>query len=118
MPLILYGIPNCGTVKKARAWLAEAGIEHDFHDYKKRGIDAGTLNAWAAEVGWEALLNRSGTTFRGLPEAQKAGLDEARAIALMQAQPAMIRRPALVGAGPLQLGFKPDRYQALFGRPS
>jgi arsenate reductase len=93
--IILYGIPNCDTVKKARAWLDARGIAYDFHDYKKAGIDEARLRAWAAELGWERLLNRAGTTFRKLPDAAKAGLDEDKAIALMLAQPSMIRRPVL-----------------------
>jgi len=114
MPLTLYGIPSCDTVKKARAWLAAAGIAHAFHDYKKAGLDTATLDAWIDEVGWEALVNRSGTTFRALPEAQKSDLDAPRAAGLMLAQPSMIRRPILVGAGPLRLGFKPEAYATLF----
>ena len=95
MPFVLYGIPNCDTVKKARAWLDSHGVAYDFHDYKKAGIDAARLRGWAAELGWERLLNRAGTTFRKLPDAAKADLDEDKAIALMLAQPSMIRRPVL-----------------------
>jgi arsenate reductase len=91
----MYGIPNCDTVKKARAWLDARGIAYDFHDYKKAGIDEVRLRAWAAELGWERLLNRAGTTFRKLPDTAKADLDEDKAIALMLAQPSMIRRPVL-----------------------
>lgn len=93
--MILYGIPNCDTVRKARAWLDRRGVAHDFHDYKKAGIDQARLRGWAVELGWERLLNRAGTTFRKLPEADKEGLDEDKAIALMLAQPSMIRRPLL-----------------------
>ena len=110
----LYGIPNCDTVKKARAWLGDAGIAYDFHDYKKAGIDEGRLRRWAAEAGWEKLLNRSGTTFRKLPEAERQGLDADKAVALMLAQPSMIKRPVLDRDGALTAGFKPDIYETLF----
>lgn len=115
MTLTMYGIPNCDTIKKARTWLTDHGIAHDFHDYRKDGIDDALLRGWVAEAGWERLLNRAGTTFRKLPEADKAGLDEDRAITLMLDQPAMIKRPVLVGAGPLMIGFKPDAYAAALG---
>jgi arsenate reductase (glutaredoxin) len=91
--ITLYGIRNCDTVKKARAWLDAQGVAYDFHDYKVAGIDEGRLRGWADELGWERLLNRAGTTFRQLPDAAKADLDEDKAIALMLAQPSMIRRP-------------------------
>jgi arsenate reductase len=103
--MILYGIRNCDTVRKARAWLDARGAAYAFHDYKLAGIDAGRLRAWAAELGWEKLLNRAGTTFRKLPEADKAGLDEGKAIALMKGQPSMIRRPLLDLGGRRLLGF-------------
>ena len=112
---VLYGIRNCDTMKKARAWLDARAIAYDFHDYKTAGIDRATLERWAGEAGWEALLNRAGTTFRKLPEAEKAGLDRARAIALMLAQPSMIRRPVLAAKGRLTIGFKPEIYAGLFG---
>src|SRR5689334_18723804 len=115
MPATLYGIRNCDTMKKAWTWLDEHGVAYDFHDYKKQGVTPQTLQAWAGEVGWEILLNRSGTTFKKLPDADKAGLDEAKAIALMVAQPSMIKRPVLAGAGPLLVGFKPEAYAARFG---
>ena len=108
----IYGIANCDTMKKARAWLEAGGVGYRFHDYKKEGIDRDRLAAWADELGWEALLNRSGTTFRALPEAEKAGLTRDRAITLMLAQPSMIRRPVL-DLGPRRLvGFKPEIYAA------
>jgi arsenate reductase (glutaredoxin) len=91
----MYGIRNCDTIKKARAWLEALGIAYDFHDYKLAGIDEPRLRGWAAELGWEKVLNRAGTTFRKLPEADKERLDEARAVALMLAQPSMIKRPVL-----------------------
>ncbi len=109
----MYGIPNCDTIRKARAWLAARGVDYAFHDYRKAGADAALLEGWAAQVGWEVLLNRAGTTFRKLPEADKAGLDRARAIALMVAQPSLIKRPVLV-ADEIVVGFSPERYAALF----
>jgi arsenate reductase len=112
MTVTMYGIKNCDTIKKARTWLEAHGVAYDFHDYKASGIDADTLRGWAKQVGWEVLLNRAGTTFRALADADKADLDEARAIALMVAQPSMIKRPVLESAGPLLVGFKPDTYVA------
>jgi arsenate reductase len=114
MTITLYGIPNCDTMKKARTWLEAAGVAYAFHDYKRAGAPADRLATWAEEVGWEALLNRAGTTFRGLPEADKADLDAARALALMAAHPSLIRRPVLEGAGALLVGFRPERYAAAF----
>lgn len=112
--MILYGIRNCDTVKKARAWLDAAGVAYDFHDYKTAGIDEARLGGWARELGWEKLLNRAGTTFRKLPEADKQGLDEAKAVALMLARPSMIRRPVL-DLGPSRVvGFGEDLYEAAF----
>ena len=111
----LYGIPNCDTMKKARTWLDGHGIAYAFHDYKKAGIDKATLEGWVKAAGWETVLNRAGTTFRALPDADKAGLDAARAVALMLAQPSMIKRPVLVAGGKMVVGFKPDQYQAFFG---
>jgi len=109
--MILYGIKNCDTVKKARAWLDARGVAYDFHDYKTAGIDAGRLRAWADELGWERLLNRAGTTFRKLPEADKEGLDRDKAIALMLAQPSMIKRPVLDLGGRRLLGFTAAAYE-------
>jgi len=108
----LYGIPNCDTVKKARAWLDERGQAYAFHDYKKAEIDEARLRGWIAEAGWEALLNRAGTTFRKLPDADKAGLDADRAVALMLAQPSMIKRPVVEHGGILLIGFKPEAWTA------
>lgn len=105
MTLTLYGIPNCDTVKKARSWLNAAGLVHDFHDYKKQGVDADLLNQWVAEVGWQPLLNRTGTTFRALSDEDKAGIDAAKAVRLMLANPSMIKRPVVTGAGALLVGF-------------
>lgn len=107
---IIYGIRNCDTMKKARAFLDAKGVAYDFHDYKTAGVDPAKLKAWAKEVGWEKLLNRAGTTFRKLPEAEREGLTEARALALMAAQPSMIKRPVLEAGGSLLVGFKPEDY--------
>ncbi len=112
----IYGIPNCDTMKKARTWLDAHKVTHDFHDYKKAGIDKARLEGWVKQVGWEVLLNRAGTTFKRLPDADKQGLTEKKAIALMLAQPSMIKRPVLEAKGKLTVGFKPDEYAKLFGR--
>lgn len=110
-PITIYGIKNCDTMKNARAWLDEHGVAYAFHDYKAKGIERARLEGWAREVGWEALLNRSGTTFRKLPEADKEGLSEKSAVVLMLAQPSMIKRPVLeIGNGKLLVGFKPELY--------
>ena len=111
----IYGIKNCDTMKKARAWLDAKGVAYDFHDYKTAGIDRPTLEKWSREVGWETLLNRAGTTFRKLPETDKNGLTEARAIALMLAQPSMIRRPVLVRGGDIVVGFRAETYAKALG---
>lgn len=111
----IYGIRNCDTMKKARAWLDGRGVAYAFHDYKTAGIDAATLEGWAAQAGWDKLLNRAGTTFRKLPESDRAGIDAGKAIALMLAQPSMIRRPVLVQDGRILVGFKPELYQEFFG---
>ena len=108
--LTIYGIKNCDTMKKARAWLDGRRIAHGFHDYKTAGIERGVLEGWARKVGWEVLLNRAGTTFRKLPESEREGLTEKKAIALMLAQPSMIKRPVLDIGGRLLVGFKPDEY--------
>ena len=111
----IYGIRNCDTMKKARAWLDTHGVDYQFHDYKTQGIARQTLEGWANSVGWEALLNRSGQTFRKLPDADKDGIDAKKALALMLAQPSMIRRPVLdAGGGKLLVGFRPADYQAAF----
>jgi len=113
--VILYGIRNCDTMKKAWTWLDRAGVAYAFHDYKKLGVEPARLRAWTGEVGWQTLLNRAGTTFRKLPEADRQDLDEARAIALMAAQPSMIKRPVLDHDGKLLVGFKPEAYAVEFG---
>ena len=110
----LYGIPNCDTMKKARVWLDQHGVAHVFHDYRKAGIDRASLERWVAEHGWQTVLNRAGTTFRKLPEAERADLDDARAIALMLAQPSMIKRPVLDLGDRRIVGFKPEIYEAAF----
>ena len=113
-PVTIYGIKNCDTMKKARAWLDGHGVAYAFHDYKAAGIDRATLEGWAKKAGWEVLLNRSGTTFRKLPDAAREGLTEAKAIALMLDQPSMIKRPVLDIGGTLLVGFKPEQYEAAF----
>jgi arsenate reductase len=109
----LYGIRNCDTMKKAWTWLDQNGIAYVFHDYKKQGIDRARLESWVKELGWEVLLNRAGTTFRKLPDADRQDLDEAKAVELMLAQPSMIKRPVLDRDGRLLVGFKPAQYEAL-----
>ena len=111
--ITIYGIKACDTMKKARAWLEAHDIAYAFHDYKVAGIDRARLTGWVRKVGWEVLLNRAGTTFRKLPEADKAGLDQAKAIILMLAQPSMIKRPVLEAGAKLIVGFKPDAYAAI-----
>ena len=110
----LYGIRNCDTVKKARAWLDAAGIAYAFHDYRRDGLDPARLAGWIDRLGWEALLNRSGTSFRKLPAEARERIDRDRAMALMLAEPAMIRRPIAEVGKQLAIGFKPDAYAALF----
>ena len=112
MGVTLYGIRSCDTMKKAWTWLDQHGVSYQFHDYKKAGVDAERLGRWADRVGWEVLLNRSGTTFRGLPEADKQGLDREKALGLMLAQPSMIKRPVLEADGKVLVGFKPELYAA------
>ena len=111
----IYGIKNCDTMKKARAWLDAHGIEPRFHDYKTAGIDKGVLEGWAKVVGWETLLNRAGMTFKKLADKDKEGLSEKKAIALMLAQPSMIKRPVLDVGGRLTVGFKPEVYAKVLG---
>jgi arsenate reductase (glutaredoxin) len=113
--ITIYGIKNCDTMKKARTWLDGHDVAYTFHDYKAEGIDRASLERWSKEVGWEVLLNRAGTTFRALPEKDKDGLNEKKAIALMIAQPSMIKRPVLDIGGKLLVGFKPDVYEKQFG---
>ena len=112
MSITLYGIKACDTMKKARSWLDAHGIAYAFHDYKASGIDRASLQRWCDQHGWDRVLNRAGTTFRKLDEAQKADLDQARAIELMLAQPSMIKRPVLDLGDRSLLGFKPETYAA------
>jgi arsenate reductase (glutaredoxin) len=111
MTITIYGIKNCDTMKKARAWLDKRGVKYDFHDYKAAGIERERLERWCQTAGWETLLNRAGTTFRKLPDKDKNGLDAKKAVALMLAQPSMIKRPVLdLGGGKLLVGFKAEIY--------
>lgn len=117
MSVKIHGIKNCDTMKKAFAWLDGQGVAYEFHDYKKSGVTPEALADWCDAEGWEKVLNRAGTTFRKLPDADKAGLDRDRAIALMVEQPSMIKRPVLQTAdGRIEVGFKPDRYAEIFGK--
>jgi arsenate reductase len=117
MRVTIYGIKNCDTMKKARGWLEARRVDYEFHDYKAAGIDAARLTRWCREVGWEKLLNRAGTTFRKLPDADKEVRDECKAITLMSAQPSLIKRPVLDVDGRLLVGFRPEAYQdALSGK--
>jgi Spx/MgsR family transcriptional regulator len=113
----IHGIKNCDTMKKAFAWLDARGIAYEFRDYKKLGADETDLARWSDAAGWEKLLNRAGTTFRKLPEADQRDLTRDKAIALMVANPSMIKRPVLEKDGALEIGFSPERYAALFGKP-
>lgn len=114
MTITLYGIPNCDTVKKARNYLDDKGVAFDFHDYKKAGIEEASLARWCNEAGWEKILNKTGTTFRKLSDEDKAGLDQSKAIGLMLANPSMIKRPVVEGAGSLLVGFKEPEWSAAF----
>jgi arsenate reductase len=115
--ITIYDIRNCDTMKKARAWLDRRGVDYAFHDYKTRGIDRGRLETWARKAGWETLVNRAGLTFKKLPDKDKQGLNEKKAIALMLRQPSMIRRPVLeLSGGKLLVGFKPDEYARAIGQ--
>jgi arsenate reductase (glutaredoxin) len=117
MKITIYGIKNCDTMKKARAWLDKRGVDYAFHDYKTASIERAQLEGWSKKVGWEVLLNRAGTTFRKLPDKDKNGLDAKKAIALMLAQPSMIKRPVLdLGRGKLIVGFSPETYGAAISK--
>jgi Spx/MgsR family transcriptional regulator len=115
MSVTLYGIPNCDTVKKARKWLDEKGVAYAFHDYKKQGADPARLQHWVEDAGWETVLNRRGTTFRKLEDADKADLDAAKAVALMEAHPSAIKRPVVEYPGGLLVGFDPAEWDAALG---
>lgn len=114
MTITMYGIKNCDTIKKARTWLDSNGMAFAFHDYKASGIDAATVRGWVDEHGWEVILNRAGTTFRALPDADKQGIDADKAVALMVANPSMIKRPVLDLGDRRLVGFKPDVYAVAF----
>ena len=112
MIVTLYGLPNCDTVKKARDWLTARGLAYTFHDYKKAGADPAQLAQWCEIAGWETVLNRAGTTFRKLPDTAKSGLDAAKAVVIMAANPSCIKRPVVEHPGGLLVGFKPDQWAA------
>ena len=112
----MYGIPNCDTVKKARAWLDAHSVDYEFHDYKKHGVDAALLAQWMAKAGWEKVLNRQGQTWRKLSDAEKAAVkDDTSAIKLLRDKPSAIKRPAIEVKGQLLLGFDADEYQKMLG---
>jgi Spx/MgsR family transcriptional regulator len=111
--ITIYGIKNCETMKKARAWLEKHGVDYVFHDYKTEGIERERLEQWCKKVGWETLLNRAGTTFRKLPESEKASVDARKAMKLMLEQPSMIKRPVLELGGELLVGFGPENYSTM-----
>src|SRR4029077_51267 len=114
MAITIYGIKNCDTMKKARGWLDQRGVKYAFHDYKTAGVERARLEGWIKKAGWETLLNKAGTTFRKLPDSDKEGLTEAKAIRLMLAQPSVIKRPVLeLGGGKILVGFKPETYEAV-----
>ena len=115
MTIVMFGIPNCDTVKKARQWLDSRGIAYAFHDYKKQGADAGKIAGWVKRAGWEKVLNRAGTTFKKLPDADKDGLDAEKAVAVMAANPSCIKRPVVEHPGGLLVGFKPEEWEAALG---
>ncbi|CDO37088.1 MULTISPECIES: arsenate reductase [Novosphingobium] len=115
MSLEFYGIPNCDTVKKARKWLEGRGLDYTFHDYKKEGADAAKLEKWVAAAGWESVLNRAGTTFRKLPEEDKADLDAAKAVRIMEANPSCIKRPLVEHPGGILVGFKQPEWESALG---
>ncbi|MCZ8315278.1 arsenate reductase [Phreatobacter sp.] len=110
----LYGITTCDTVRKARVWLDENGVAYRFHDFRKDGLDAARLNGWLDALGWEAVLNRAGTSFRALPETERTGLDRDRAAALILANPTLVKRPVVETGGAVMIGFKPDLYARAF----
>ena len=110
----LYGIANCDTIRKARRWLEEHGIDYEFHDYRKQGLDSKLLHTLEAELGWQAMLNRKGRSWRQLPETIRDSIDRDSALALMLDNPALIKRPILAGRGPLLAGFDSQRYAAIF----
>ncbi len=116
MTVTLYGITTCDTVRKARAWLDQQGVAYRFHDFRREGLEAGRLAGWFDALGWEAVLNRAGTSFRALPEAERTGLDRDRAAALILGNPTLVKRPVLEAEGEVMVGFRPATYAALFSR--
>ncbi len=114
MSTIMYGIKNCDTIKKARKWMDDAGIDYQFHDFRKDGLTAEKLDSWFNTAGWELLLNKRGTTWRQLPEDTKNSIDAASAKALMLENPAIIKRPVLETGGDITVGFKAADYETLF----
>ncbi|WP_415896925.1 ArsC family reductase [Neptuniibacter sp. QD29_5] len=112
--ITMYGIPNCDTIKKAKKWLEANGVDYQFHDYRKNGLEEAQLKTWVDELGWELLLNKRGTTWRQQPDEVKNNIDEASAIALMLEHPAMIKRPLLDTGSERKVGFKDTEYAALF----
>lgn len=114
--ITLYGIPNCDTMKKARAWLSENGVEYDFYDYKKAGVDEKQLRLWVDELGWQSLLNTRGMMWRKVPQAVKDSIDEASAISLMLETPSIIKRPVLDTGRQRHVGFKSEQYAQIFGK--
>lgn len=114
MGVTIYGIKNCDTMKKARDWLESHGVDYTFHDYKKEGLSAETLDRFLKDIAWDKLLNRAGTTFRKLPEEERQNVDAAKARELMLAQPSMVKRPVLDRDGRLEVGFKPEQYESFF----
>lgn len=116
MTTTIYGIPNCDTVKKARTWLDAHGVKYRFHDFKKEGLDKTQLKDWVDQAGLNVVLNKAGTTYRALPDAEKEGLTEAQARKLMVENPSLVKRPVLEKDGRLFIGFKPDEYAVIFGK--
>ncbi|RRI05522.1 ArsC family reductase [Mesorhizobium tamadayense] len=115
MTIVMYGITNCDTIKKARVWLESHDVAYRFHDYRAEGIEAQRLNGWVGKIGWEKLLNKASTTFRELSEKDKEALDEKKAKTLMLAKPTMIKRPVLEVGERILVGFKPEVYQEAVG---
>ena len=116
LPVTIYGIKNCDTMKKAFTWLKDNGVAYDFHDYRAEGIDKARVETWSKKLGWEKVLNKASTTFKELPDADKSDLDEAKAIRLMVQNPTMIKRPMLAVGDSVTAGFKPDIYASVFQR--
>jgi Spx/MgsR family transcriptional regulator len=114
LPVTIYGIPNCDTMKKARTWLEGHGVAYAFHDYRAAGLESERLDGWVEKLGWQVLLNKASTSFRDLPDAKKQDLTEKKAKALMLANPTMIKRPVLDLGDRLLVGFKPDVYAEAF----